>query len=90
MEAAEDCGIFQQGKHFIMFWQVLHYVAVMTLSAFTRMMKEVKDLYWERHTHTHTHGGGSKCSYLVISDVLVLSCFYLLLLLFFLSVFVVL
>lgn len=55
VEAAEDCGIFQQGKHFIMFWQVLHYVALMTLSAFTRMMKEVKDLYWERQTHTHKH-----------------------------------
>lgn len=41
-------------KHFIVLWQVLHYVALMTLSAFTRMMKEVKELYWERHTHTHT------------------------------------
>lgn len=35
------------------------------------------------NTHTQTHRGGSKCSYLVISDVLVLSCFYLLPLLFF-------
>ena len=39
-----------------------------------------------KDTHTHTHVGGSKRSYLVISDVLVLSCFYLLLLLFFICI----
>lgn len=31
-----------------------------------------------KRKHTHTHRGGSNRPYLVISDVLVLSCFYLL------------
>lgn len=48
----------------------------MTLSASVRKMKEERDFYWERED-THTHRGGSNCPYLVISDVLVLSCFYL-------------